>query len=374
MLTAQLVMIVLLSVPIMVLQICIPYLTRSTISFGVTVSSETYHSEPVVKLRKRFVLTTTISYALLIAILLILYGVQGGFQEDQYPFLLGNIVILSVVVSIGINLYFNAQMKKLRPLFEQHGTEGKATFIIDTNFHKQRLVLSTKWYLIQAVVIAGSVWFALSHYNQFPAHLPLQYDLQGELSRTEAKSYFAVLGPNMIQVLLTLLLLSTNVVIQRSKQQLDPSNPDLSLRRSIVFRRRWSLFNFLCCLALVCLFLFIQMSMLYTFDPVTIMYVSLGFPLHMVAGAIYLSFTTGQSGSRLLRSDSNSAVKPNAPVHNDHYWKFGGSLYYNPGDPSIFIEKRMGIGWTVNFARPTAWAFFIAPIVILAALRIFKVI
>ena len=34
-------------------------------------------------------------------------------------------------------------------------------------------------------------------------------------------------------------------------------------------------------------------------------------------------------------------------------------FYYNPADPSPFIEKRTGIGYTLNFARPTAWIFLI---------------
>lgn len=34
----------------------------------------------------------------------------------------------------------------------------------------------------------------------------------------------------------------------------------------------------------------------------------------------------------------------------------GGTLYYNRNDPALWVEKRIGIGWTVNFAHPTAWA------------------
>ena len=28
-----------------------------------------------------------------------------------------------------------------------------------------------------------------------------------------------------------------------------------------------------------------------------------------------------------------------------------GILYYNPNDPSIWVDKRFGIGWTLNFAH-----------------------
>ena len=34
-----------------------------------------------------------------------------------------------------------------------------------------------------------------------------------------------------------------------------------------------------------------------------------------------------------------------------------GVLYYNPEDPSLFVEKRFGIGSTLNMARWQAWLF-----------------
>lgn len=37
-------------------------------------------------------------------------------------------------------------------------------------------------------------------------------------------------------------------------------------------------------------------------------------------------------------------------VDDDQYWERG--YYYNPDDPRLFTEKRVGYGWTVNMARP----------------------
>jgi uncharacterized membrane protein len=33
----------------------------------------------------------------------------------------------------------------------------------------------------------------------------------------------------------------------------------------------------------------------------------------------------------------------------------GGMIYYNRQDPSLIVEKRIGIGWTFNFAHPITW-------------------
>lgn len=39
----------------------------------------------------------------------------------------------------------------------------------------------------------------------------------------------------------------------------------------------------------------------------------------------------------------------------DAHWRWGGILYVNPGDPALWVEKRVGIGYTVNFGHPWAW-------------------
>lgn len=36
---------------------------------------------------------------------------------------------------------------------------------------------------------------------------------------------------------------------------------------------------------------------------------------------------------------------------DDRYW-YGGIFYNNPDDPAVFVPKRYGLGWTVNFGNP----------------------
>jgi uncharacterized membrane protein len=76
----------------------------------------------------------------------------------------------------------------------------------------------------------------------------------------------------------------------------------------------------------------------------------------------------GQGGSRLAAAEKSStasavAVGDRTP---DRYWKLG-VFYFNPDDSAIFVEKRFGLGYSLNFARPTTWGimalFLIAPLV-----------
>jgi Family of unknown function (DUF5808) len=38
----------------------------------------------------------------------------------------------------------------------------------------------------------------------------------------------------------------------------------------------------------------------------------------------------------------------------DRYWKMG-IFYFNREDSAVLVEKRFGLGYTLNFARPAAW-------------------
>jgi uncharacterized membrane protein len=38
---------------------------------------------------------------------------------------------------------------------------------------------------------------------------------------------------------------------------------------------------------------------------------------------------------------------------DDRYW-YGGFFYNNPDDPAVFVPKRFGLGWTMNFGHPQA--------------------
>jgi uncharacterized membrane protein len=48
--------------------------------------------------------------------------------------------------------------------------------------------------------------------------------------------------------------------------------------------------------------------------------------------------------------------KPMVRETSAAHWRFRG-IYFNPGDPALFVPLRSGIGWTINFGRPQALVF-----------------
>lgn len=59
-----------------------------------------------------------------------------------------------------------------------------------------------------------------------------------------------------------------------------------------------------------------------------------------------------------------------SPIFRDdeQYWR-GGTFYNNPDDPAVFVPRRFGLGWTVNFGnrrgRLFLFGMLLLPLVIL---------
>jgi hypothetical protein len=52
-------------------------------------------------------------------------------------------------------------------------------------------------------------------------------------------------------------------------------------------------------------------------------------------------------------------------------WK--GIFYSNPDDPALFVPKRYGIGYTLNFANPWSWAVLVLILAMVAVPLILSV-
>jgi len=75
--------------------------------------------------------------------------------------------------------------------------------------------------------------------------------------------------------------------------------------------------------------------------------------------------------NRILRHREKERCAGNAPLTNgladNRYWVLG-AFYVNRDEPSIFVERRFGFGYTIHFGNPKAAAFFLGFIILNLAL------
>lgn len=55
----------------------------------------------------------------------------------------------------------------------------------------------------------------------------------------------------------------------------------------------------------------------------------------------------------------------------DSAWKLG-LFYFNPGDPTVWVDERFGVGYTLNFARLTTWLLVVVVLAVTTAVLVWS--
>jgi uncharacterized membrane protein len=73
--------------------------------------------------------------------------------------------------------------------------------------------------------------------------------------------------------------------------------------------------------------------------------------LYAIGGVVCLMVHYGQGGARLEREAAQAPLTDG--LADNSRWVLG-VFYVNRDDPSVFVEKRFGLGYTINFGNPRA--------------------
>jgi Predicted membrane protein len=357
-------LIALVTLPLGAIITFIPYLTRRTESFGVSIE-ENYFNDPEISGMRRTYASLTGAVSLLVIIASLIAAAR--LDEEQLGWLMPAAVGVMLAVHLALYLRFHFRMRALKKERGLMSAELQQT-VVDTAFYQEKRAYPMVWLIPHLLVAAATAWICAANYDAFPEQLIMQYGLDGTPTRVVDKSWGNVLFPVWMQLLLIFIFAIVNYSISASKQQIDAANPRASLRRNLIFRRKWSAFTLTMGFLLTVLFGAIPMQQLYGFDIGILLALFLTFVAIILLWAVRLGFVTGQGGSRIrLPEDASAAAAGKVNRDDDKYWILG-QFYYNPDDPALFLEKRFGIGWTMNFARPLAWIIFLAPVLLVAAL------
>ncbi|MBO7746705.1 DUF1648 domain-containing protein [Paenibacillus sp. MWE-103] len=203
-------------------------------------------------------------------------------------------------------------------------------------------VLSLRWYWLQALVIAGSALAAALLWKDIPSTLTTHYDLSFAPDGFGRKSWANVFLLNIVQLCLLATIMGTNAVIAQAKAapSADKESGEAKQRK---FRYVNSVFLYALSLLLTLFFSYIQATMLYGWPPEALRGITIGVMALVAGGIVGLVATVRRLG---LQGQGSG---------DEEHWLAGGGVYYNPRDPAVFVPKKHGIGWTVNFGRPMGW-------------------
>ena len=229
---------------------------------------------------------------------------------------------------------------------------------------------------LAAGVIAGlvAIAYAASSYAALPARVPTHFGLSGMPDVWRPKSFFSVMLLPMLTLLVGIGLGLISVFTARAKRAVRYPGTDISLRAQVRFRlavtRMLSTVSLLVAVMLMLMTIStIRVGLgLERAIPWPLLVLSLAIVAVGVVGSIYIGLRYGQGGSRLER-EAASAPLTNGLADNRH-WVLG-AFYVNRDDPSLLVEDRFGLGYTLNFGNWKAVAalagFLLALLALVAA-------
>lgn len=210
-------------------------------------------------------------------------------------------------------------------------------------------------------LLAACAGYLGTHWQDIPARLVTHWSAHGEPDRRVARSLGTVFFPFLAA---PAILLAMTLLLYGIAHWLRPIYAGgLEGEHESRFRRTVSILLLAVEYWIAALFSWLAMRPLL---PASLQRPPVA--LAMLPGLVAISAAgilmwLGQGGSRISpvqRPDSDS-TKPVGDRTEDRFWKLG-VFYFNRGDASVMVEKRFGVGYTVNFAHPVAWVIILLPV------------
>jgi uncharacterized membrane protein len=181
------------------------------------------------------------------------------------------------------------------------------------------------------------------HWDRLPSHFPVHWGIQGA-DRWVTTTPATVFGFLAVQAFVCLLLAGLAWGLLNWSRRISTTGASAAAERQ--FRRR------IVQLLIVSEYFLACPAWFALFHPAVAAMNVWGLAL----AAVMVAFTVnlmrgGQGGSRATVTAGAAPVGDRTP---DACWKWG-LFYVNSADPSILVEKRFGIGYTLNFGNRWTW-------------------
>lgn len=329
-------------------QIIKPKITRKEIYFGIRIPENERGNAFLKKVYKSYTILNTAVFA--IFIIIITYIFINYYASIEYTIL----ILLYLLFTLIIYFFSNKKVLTIKKKLCWN-TEKKQIVTIDTSFSKDKgtkTLVSPCWFLVSVLIIAITFYIGFKYYKLLPEIVPTHWDFAGEVNGNMMKSPKIIYAMPKFQIIIFIIFFLSYKIIGWGKQQLNTSNPQQSKEKNKRFRYIWSGYMVFAATLMNLLFLYanliiFQVEQFSAKLMIIMLIIIIGI---LVAVSIGLSIHTGQGGSRLRIKDNMTTHGKMLDRNDDKYWRFG-IFYINKEDPTIFIEKRFGVGWTVNLGR-----------------------
>ncbi|MGG3466859.1 DUF5808 domain-containing protein [Neobacillus pocheonensis] len=348
-----------ISVFLTAIQTAIPFLVKRTVVFGVTIPEPFIKNEKLIAFKKRYAFTVSLTSITALAIYIIWAFISNPAEEIIV--LTGTLIQFGIIL-VSMSLYFylhgkTVQLKKIRKFTENL----KQVQMTDLSVRSQDEMLPWYVYILPISITIGLISYTTHQYEILPEHIPTHWGINGKGDRFTDKTTFSAISLPLTLLVMQVMFLGINIATKKSGIKLSATNMQASRQRQLTLRKYSSWFMFLTILLLTLLFTCFQLSTIHPnlISNNAMLGIPLLFLIVMLVGNMAFVVKVGRSDKMTNEQDEGTITD----FDEDSYWK-GGLFYFNRNDPSIFVEKRFGIGWTINFGNPMGYLIVIVPLII----------
>ena len=328
--------------------------SNSGIFFGVRFPKE-YQGEKELKDIERSYrkVISTIFLIMFIGVNLLFFNLNN-YSEDILGDIMGMTTVGSLVISFLVYIPYYKKTKILKK--DKNWTYAKRNVVIvETTLRKPKKdekikPIDSKWFLMLFLIPLISIGLTMYKYDALPKIMEIPHTSFGEFNKDTLRGFLIIYQFPIAQIFLAALLYGVNKVIISSKVDLNSGSIEKAITRKKKFKKMGSIIIMIIALETLILFSLIQASILFNFDSMIINYIFMIIQMITIIIFIIVFIKVGQGGRNITTKDEKDELYKD----DDDKWILG-SIYYNKNDPAWMVEKRLGVGWTVNFAHPKSW-------------------
>lgn len=353
-----------------VLQSAMPFLLKRTLVFGVTIPEKFAMDPSLASYRRRF--SSIIFMTGIIAfIAFLVWSTTTHATEEQLVWIGLAIQSGLLLLSMALYLYFHAKTTELKQA-NKWGTSLKQIRVADLQSHAKDAMLPSSMYVLPILVTIGLVIYTVTQYSLLPDMIPTHWGANGQPDAFSPKTPFSSIALLIILLVMQVMMLGINIATKQSGIKLNSSKKKSSQIQQLAFRKYTSWFLLMTTILLTILFGFLQLTTIHVgFQNVSLMMgLPLGFLLVILISSAVYAFKVGQGGSRIAVSVAEEENIGVTDEDNDAHWKLG-VFYVNKQDPTIFVEKRFGVGWSINFGNPIGYLIIFVPLLLILLVAFF---
>ncbi len=319
-----------------------PWLSRKNVLFGVVFGSGDIRGNPQAKkIVGRFLWESVLLEAALAAFCV--FFVSGAALEESGAVLVFTLTLLALIaLQTALYIVANRAMKTIKEtVFDPNLARDSITVEVGADAAREQRPVHMAWFLLLLFPVVLSALSAVYYYPAIPDPIPTHFDAAGLADGWQAKSAGVVLFPVTMQIVIAAVLFVIGIFMRKAPSSVK-GNPGAAPGYS-AFRR--FLTYWLIGFGVIAQINFLLIVLLYAGVAVSIgVWNGVFLALVIVSVAVLIAAFV-----RMRRRG------PQGAVYDDDVKWVGGMFYFNRSDPSLFVEKRVGIGQTLNFAHPAAW-------------------